>query len=106
MSGDKTAPTATMAVTTTQRSLRGLGAAVASYLTAFALRMAATLKFTGAATDVLTWLMCPLPWAPPRAACMCKRPCAGPAPNRKTRALPTCARRAKPLSTPRCPRRR
>ena len=61
MSDDNKAPTATPAATTTQRSLHGLGVAVASYLTAFGLLMAATLKLAGAATDALTWLICLLP---------------------------------------------
>lgn len=61
MSDDNKAPTATPAATTTQRGLHGLGVAVASYLTAFGLLMAATLKLAGAATDALTLLMCLLP---------------------------------------------
>ena len=63
MSDDNTAPAAAPAVTTAQRSRHGLGAAVASYLTAFGLRGVAMLRLTGAATDVMTWLICLLPAA-------------------------------------------
>ena len=70
MSDDKTAPTAATAATSSQRSLHGLGLAVASYLTAFGLLMAATLKFTGAATDGFTWLICLLPAAVGAAAAL------------------------------------
>ena len=61
MSDDNKAPIAPPAATTTRRSLHGLGAAVASYLTAFGLLVAVMLKLTGAATDALTWLVCLLP---------------------------------------------
>ena len=63
MSKEKSAPAATPPVTTTQRSLRGLGVAVVGYLAAFGLLAAALLKLTGAATDVITWLIGLLPAA-------------------------------------------
>ena len=63
MSKEKSAPAAAPPVTTTQRSLRGLGVAVVGYLAAFGLLAAALLKLAGAATDVNTWLIGLLPAA-------------------------------------------